>query len=168
MTQKQVAAKSGCELKEPVDEILDFVKNLRAADNVAHPSAEELKRMAERFGVRTVYGNYNFVSTVKNRSAWFTVSRARASSDNAIKQATLRPEIPEMAAIIRGILRDPVEWEEEPDFGTLIPRRTNGLQLTKFSLSNFYTEKVIKEYVLRLQKERIEWLKGIEGLQSYN
>jgi hypothetical protein len=73
MTQKQVAAKSRSELNEPVDEILDFVKNLRAADNVANPSAEELKRMAERFGVRTVYGNYNFVSTVKNRSAWFTV-----------------------------------------------------------------------------------------------
>ena len=94
------------------------------------------------------------------------VGEIRKSSDNAIKQATLRPEIPEMAAIIRGILRDTVEWEEEPDFGTLIPRRTNGLQLTKFSLSNFYTEKVIKEYVLRLQKERVEWLKGFEGLDK--
>jgi len=66
MTQKQVAAKSRCELKEPVDGILDFVKNLRAADNVAHPSAEELNRMAERFGVRTVYGNYNFSSAVSS------------------------------------------------------------------------------------------------------
>jgi len=29
--------------------------------------------------------------------------KIRESSDNAIKQATLRPEITEMAAIIRGI-----------------------------------------------------------------
>lgn len=53
--------------------VLDTVRGLFHADNVARPAAGELKRMAERHGVRTVYGNYNFVSTVKNRSAWLTV-----------------------------------------------------------------------------------------------
>jgi phosphoenolpyruvate carboxykinase (ATP) len=94
------------------------------------------------------------------------VGELREGSENAIKQAALRPEIPEMAAIIRGILRDTVEWEKEPNFGTLIPRRTNGLQQTKFDLSNFYAEGAIRDFVLKLQKERLEWLKGFEGLDK--
>ena len=49
------------------------MKSLREADNVVHPTSQELRRTAEYYGVRTVYGNYNFVSTVKNRSAWLTV-----------------------------------------------------------------------------------------------
>src|SRR4030065_175543 len=53
--------------------VLDTMKSLRQADNVEHPGAKDLRRTAERFGVRTVYGNYNFVSTVKNRSAGLTV-----------------------------------------------------------------------------------------------
>ena len=94
------------------------------------------------------------------------VGELREGSENAVKQAALRAEIPEMAAIIRGILRDTVEWEKEPNFGTLIPKRTNGLQLMKFDLSNFYAKGVVRDFVLKLQKERVEWLKGFEGLDK--
>jgi phosphoenolpyruvate carboxykinase (ATP) len=94
------------------------------------------------------------------------VGELREGCENAVKQAALRPEIPEMAAIIRGILRDTVEWEKESNFGTLIPRRTNGLDLTKFNLSNFYSKGAVKDFVCRLQKERIEWLSGFEGLDK--
>jgi phosphoenolpyruvate carboxykinase (ATP) len=92
------------------------------------------------------------------------VGELREGSENAVKQAALRPEIPEMAAIIRGILRDTVEWEKESNFGAFIPRRTNGLDLTKFDLSNFYTKEVAKDFVFKLQKERAEWLQRFEGL----
>jgi phosphoenolpyruvate carboxykinase (ATP) len=54
-------------------EVLDTVKRLRYADNVDHPTPAKLRKTAEQYGVRTVYGNYNFVSSVKNRSAWLTV-----------------------------------------------------------------------------------------------
>jgi phosphoenolpyruvate carboxykinase (ATP) len=94
------------------------------------------------------------------------VGELREGPENAVKQAALRPEIPEMAAVIRGILRDTVEWEKEPNFETLIPKRTNGLHLMKFDLSNFYAKGVVRDFVLKLQKERVEWLKGFEGLDK--
>lgn len=55
------------------DEILKKVKELQYRPNVKHPSAEEVKREAEKFGTKTCFGSYNFVSTVKNRSAGLTV-----------------------------------------------------------------------------------------------
>jgi hypothetical protein len=61
------------DVKALLQTVLDTMKTLRHNDNVAYPNPIELRRTAERYGVRTVYGNYNFVSTVKNRSAWLTV-----------------------------------------------------------------------------------------------
>ena len=39
------------------------------------------------------------------------------------KQKALRVAIPEMAAIIRGIVRGTVEWRREPGFGTEVPTK---------------------------------------------
>jgi len=94
------------------------------------------------------------------------VGEIREGSDRIVKQTVLRPEIPEMAAIIRGIVRNTIEWEHESHFGTSIPKRTNGLQMTKFNLSNFYSGEVIRNYVDKLRKERTEWLKTFEGLNQ--
>ncbi|MHA1752020.1 MAG: phosphoenolpyruvate carboxykinase [Candidatus Helarchaeota archaeon] len=55
------------------DEILSRVKNLRNQNNVSNPSPEELERMAKVYGTKTKWGSYNFVSTVKNRSANLTI-----------------------------------------------------------------------------------------------
>jgi len=53
--------------------VLDTMRNLRNGVNVSFPTPEGLRQRAERYAVRTAYGSYNFVSTVKNRSAWLTV-----------------------------------------------------------------------------------------------
>jgi len=50
-----------------------FVEEMYSMPNVSHPAAEEIKTAAEAYGTRTKFGNYNFVSTVKNRSAGLTV-----------------------------------------------------------------------------------------------
>jgi len=81
-----------------------------------------------------------------------------------LKQAVLRVEIPEMAAIIRGIVRDAVEWKQDPYFDTFVPRKVNGVQMTKFDISNFYTQEQINAYVNKLKEERVEWLKRFENL----
>jgi len=57
------------DLKKIKAAILDLPKQ----KNVSHPKPEELKKMAEFYGQKTKFGNYNFVSTVKNRSAPLTV-----------------------------------------------------------------------------------------------
>jgi phosphoenolpyruvate carboxykinase (ATP) len=81
-----------------------------------------------------------------------------------IRQPVLRVEIPEMAAIIRGIVRNNGKWEQEPYFKTLVPIKVNGAQMTKFDLSKFYSPAQIKTYVDKLKEERIDWFKRFENL----
>jgi len=81
-----------------------------------------------------------------------------------VKQRTLRVEIPEMASIIRGIARGAIEWKKEPHFGTLVPKKVEGVNMTKFSLSKFYSKKQIDAYVTKLKEERIEWLSRFKSL----
>jgi len=86
--------------------------------------------------------------------------------EKILKQMALRVEIPEMATIIRGIIRGSVEWERDPYFGTLMLRRANGTQMTRFELSAFYSQEQINAYVNKLKKERLEWLSKFENLNS--
>jgi len=87
-----------------------------------------------------------------------------AGGNKALRQAVLRVEIPEMASIIRGIVRNEIVWEKEPYFNTLVPRKVNGTQMTKFNLSNFYSQDQINGYVDKLKKERVEWLRKFKNL----
>ena len=83
------------------------------------------------------------------------------------KQKVLRVNIDEMAALIRGIIRDTIEWEREPNFSAQSPQQiADGVDLSKFSLSNFYTPQQIQEYVDRLKVERHEWLSSFPGLKQ--
>jgi len=84
--------------------------------------------------------------------------------NRVLKQTVLRVEIPEIAAVIRGIVRDAVEWKQDPYFDTLVPRKVNGVQMTKFDLSNFYSQEQINVYVNKLKEERVEWFKRFENL----
>ena len=90
--------------------------------------------------------------------------REGEGGNKVIRQAVLRVEIPEMAAIIRGIVRNNGKWEREPHFSTLVPIKVNGAQMTKFDLSKFYSKEQIKAYVDKLKEERVEWLKRFENL----
>jgi phosphoenolpyruvate carboxykinase (ATP) len=90
--------------------------------------------------------------------------RENGTDDNKILKKALRVEIPEMAAIIRGIVRNSVGWTRNPYFDTLMPININGLQMCKFDLSKFYTQEQIDTYVNKLKKERLEWLKKFKNL----
>lgn len=81
-----------------------------------------------------------------------------------IRQKVLRVEILENAANIRGIVRGTIEWEKEPYFGTMIPKKVEGVDISKFELSRFYTQEQINAYVEQLKRERIEWLEKFPGL----
>lgn len=81
-----------------------------------------------------------------------------------VTRRVLRVEIPEMAAIIRGIVRNAIEWVEEPHFGTLVPKAVEGLDLAKFDLQKFYTPAQIDEQAAALQRERAEYLARFRGL----
>jgi phosphoenolpyruvate carboxykinase (ATP) len=90
--------------------------------------------------------------------------RENGKDGNKIIQQALRVEIPEMAAVIRGIVRNSVEWKQNPYFDTLDPANINGLQMAKFDLARFYSQKQISTYVNKLKEERVEWLKRFKNL----
>lgn len=60
-------------MQDILKSVEDAVKALHQQSNVSHPKADDVRNEAEKFGTRTSFGNYNFVSTVKNRSAGATV-----------------------------------------------------------------------------------------------
>ena len=91
------------------------------------------------------------------------IRKERDGSNKILKQA-VRVEIPEMAAIIRGIVRNSVSWKRDSYFDTLVPKKVNGVQMTKFDLSKFYSQEQINFYVDKLKRERREWLKRFEDL----
>lgn len=69
-----------------------------------------------------------------------------------------------MSALIRGILRDTVQWAPDPLFGSEIPVAVDGLDLTRYDLRNFYTGQQIQEYADRLKEERRAHLAAFPGL----
>ena len=83
-----------------------------------------------------------------------------------VQQGVLRIAIQEMAAMIRGIVKGAIEWEQEPHFGTQVPRRIEGVDLDKFDLSHFYTPQQIEMYASDLKKERSQWLERFPTLQQ--
>ena len=80
------------------------------------------------------------------------------------KQRSLRVAIPEMAAIIRGIVGRTIEWEGEPEFGTQIPASVDGVDIAKFRLDKFYSREQANGYVTKLKEERRDWLARFPGL----
>ncbi|MFX1520793.1 MAG: phosphoenolpyruvate carboxykinase [Promethearchaeota archaeon] len=81
-----------------------------------------------------------------------------ANGRKIIKQKVLRVEISEMAAIIRGIARDSIEWEDEPYFGVQVPKYVPDIDIRKFDLAQFYTKEQIHTLVQDLKRERKEYL----------
>ncbi|MBD3227843.1 MAG: phosphoenolpyruvate carboxykinase (GTP) [Candidatus Lokiarchaeota archaeon] len=55
------------------DDLLSCIKKLKNKNNVINPNPKELEQMAKVYGTKTKWGSYNFVSTVKNRSAPLTI-----------------------------------------------------------------------------------------------
>ncbi|MBS7649858.1 MAG: phosphoenolpyruvate carboxykinase [Candidatus Bathyarchaeia archaeon] len=60
-------------LDDILRKVKDTVDSLRGRSNVTLLDENQVRSMAEEHGTRTVFGNYNFTSTVKNRSANLTV-----------------------------------------------------------------------------------------------
>ena len=60
-------------VREIEAEVIKMVDLLPMRPNVTRPESEAIRSEAEKYGTGTKFGNYNFVSNVKNRSAALTV-----------------------------------------------------------------------------------------------
>ncbi len=81
-----------------------------------------------------------------------------------IRQKVTRVQIPEMAAVIRGIVRGTIEWEEEPLFGNPVPRRADGVDIGRFALSRYYGQQQIETLARQLTEERVAYLERYPSL----
>jgi phosphoenolpyruvate carboxykinase (ATP) len=125
-------------------------------------------------GDETEEGNwiYNFIKRNEAKVECYSlntggvgeITERNPDGSKTIKQKVLRIQIPEMATIIRGICRGTIEWIDEPHFGTKVPKKVEGVDMSKFSPSNFYTQAQIDELVKTLKNERIEYIKQFKGL----
>jgi len=88
----------------------------------------------------------------------------RENGTKVVKQKVLRVEIPEMASIIRGIARGTIEWAHDPNFGTQVPKKVDGVDMSKFDLSRFYSNEWIEAEIKKLKGERVRWLAQFKEL----
>jgi phosphoenolpyruvate carboxykinase (ATP) len=95
-------------LKMNYNNILETIENLYNRPNTIHLEYKELRKKAEKFGVKTIWGNYNFVSTVKNRSADLTVyigSEEVIQHNLNQKQKEIIEKIPETIEAVNNYLK---------------------------------------------------------------
>ncbi|MHA1267781.1 MAG: phosphoenolpyruvate carboxykinase [Candidatus Helarchaeota archaeon] len=83
-----------------------------------------------------------------------------------LKRKVRRIPIKEMAAIIRGIARDSIVWEPEPYFGTMWPKKVEGVDMSKYNPARFYSPKQLKELVEGLKRERKDYLAQFKDLDK--
>jgi phosphoenolpyruvate carboxykinase (ATP) len=94
------------------------------------------------------------------------IAEVTEDGKRVIKRKVLRVEIPEMAAIIRGIARGTIEWVRDRYWNLEVPSRVDGMDLSKFDLARFYSEEEIRNMVDALRRERLEYLSSFKGLRQ--
>ncbi|MDI6808889.1 MAG: phosphoenolpyruvate carboxykinase [Candidatus Eisenbacteria bacterium] len=83
-----------------------------------------------------------------------------------VKQKVDRVQINEMASIIRGIVRDSIEWGEDQYWKSTVPVKVEGADMSRFDLTKFYPKGEIDKQIKNLLGERIEWLERFPGLEK--
>jgi phosphoenolpyruvate carboxykinase (ATP) len=123
-------------------------------------------------GEETYEGNwfYDFLKKHSNKVQCYLLNTGgvgenrKNDESREIVRNSVRVEIPEMAAIIRGMVKGTLEWAKEPNFNTFVPKKVNGIQMTRFDPSEYYSKEEIKSHVTKLKQERLEWLKRFDSL----
>ena len=66
--------------------------------------------------------------------------------------------------ILEMIARDKIVWKKDEFWGYEVPIHIPEVDLSRFDLSNYYTEEQIQEMSEDLKRERLEWLSRFHGL----
>ena len=93
------------------------------------------------------------------------VGSAKDGTKTMLRKVT-RVEIPEMAAIIRGIARGTIRWRDDPYWKMQVPKHVEGMDISRFRLSKFYSRQKIKALVKQIKQERISHLGQYRTLRS--
>lgn len=81
-----------------------------------------------------------------------------------VQKKVTRVQIPEMAAIIRGIARGTIQWREDPYWMVETPEYVDGFDISKFDLDRHYDQERIGALIAATRKERAAYIEQIRGL----
>lgn len=77
-----------------------------------------------------------------------------------------RIEIPEMSAIIRGIIRGTNTWDKDKYWNLEAPTFVEGMDLAKYNIEKFYDRDTIAKQVSDLRCERVEYIEKFNTLDK--
>ncbi len=81
-----------------------------------------------------------------------------------VKREVSRIQIPETSSIFRAIVRNAVDWTEDPHFGALVPKAIEGMDLRKFDPQVYYSDQEIEDFAEQLRRERREYVERFPDL----
>jgi len=64
------------------------------------------------------------------------------------------------------VARDKITWRKDDFWGYEVPVNIPGVELSRFDLSNYYTEEEVRELSENLKQERLEWLSRFPRLHK--
>ena len=117
---------------------------------------------------------YDFVSSNKNKVQCYLLNTGGVGEkfhrdDNGkivVDQPVTRVAIDDMSRMIRAIAKNNIEWIKDDLFDALIPNSIDGVDMSKYDLSNFYTPEEVKQFADKLTEERKSYLRGFDGLNK--
>ena len=69
-------------------------------------------------------------------------------------------------AILRGVCRDSIEWKKDPVLGLEVPAMVEGVDISSYELSNFFSQAELQEALDHLRAERKAWIASFPKLKS--
>ncbi len=88
----------------------------------------------------------------------------RLDGARKVQKKVTRVAISEMSAIIRGIARDTIRWNEDADWMVETPQYIEGLDASKFALNKHYDQSKIDALIAQTRLERTKQIENITGL----
>ncbi|OPJ56345.1 phosphoenolpyruvate carboxykinase (ATP) [Alkalithermobacter paradoxus] len=68
--------------------------------------------------------------------------------------------------IMKEIAKDSIEWELDKDWGYLVPKHVEGIDIEKYNPKNYYADIEYKNLVNKLKEERKNWIGRFENLSE--
>lgn len=82
------------------------------------------------------------------------------------KRKVQRIEIPEMAAIIRGIVRGTITWGKDKYWNLEVPTFVDGMDISKYHVEKFYDVNSIAKQISDLRCERVDYVGKFTALDK--
>ncbi|WP_427339377.1 phosphoenolpyruvate carboxykinase (ATP) [Caloranaerobacter sp. DY30410] len=92
----------------------------------------------------------------------YILNTGRVGKSNNFEGEKITIEV--STTIMREIARDTIEWEIDKDWGYLVPKSVNDLDMDKYNPKRYYTDLEYKSLVNKLKEERVKWLSRFENL----